>query len=136
MNTALKKITLLVFLLFYAVPNVLAQDELTINVTKVSEEKKYGRKPNSAIKVGTVANEYDYLAQLCGPKGEKIKYVRIKSCCSFKCPTCPMGAGLLDEWEIKYSGLKKPITIYINGYLYDENDEPKAPKGLGIKSKN
>lgn len=107
------------------------EEEIEIKVTEVSTNKKYGKKPGAAIQVGTVGNEYDYLAQLCGPNGEKIKYKRIKSCCAFNCSSCPMGTGLLDEWEITYKGLRKPMTIYLNGYLYDE---PQAPKGLGIKS--
>jgi len=107
------------------------EEDIEINVTKVSKSKKYGKKPGTAIEVGTVGNEYDYLAQLCGPNGERIKYERIESCCAFKCPSCPMGSGLLDKWEITYTGLRKPMIIYLNGYLYDD---PEAPVGLGIKS--
>ena len=107
-----------------------AQDEPTIDLTEISASKKYGQKPKTAIKVGTVANEYKYLAQLSGPNGEVIEYKRISSCCEFDCPSCPIGLGLLDKWEIKYPGLKKPIIIYLNGYQYDD---PKAPKSLGLK---
>jgi len=102
-----------------------------VKVTEVSTNKKYGKKPKTAIKVGTVPNEYEFLAQLSGPNGEKIKYQRIQSCCPFKCDTAPFGRGLLDEWEIKIAGKKKSMIIYLNGYEYDD---PKAPKGLGIKS--
>ena len=133
MTPAIKKYILVVFLFIFNSPEVSAQDDPTINVTEVSTKKKYGRDIETPIMVGTVANEYEYLSQLCGPNGEKINYERIDSCCEFVCPSCPMGAGLLDEWEIRYSGLKKPIIIYINGYLYDN---PMAPKKLGLKSQN
>lgn len=102
-----------------------------IKVTKVSTDKKYGKKPKTAIQVGTVGNEYDYLDQLCGPNGEKITYKRTKSCCEFDCPECDMGRGLLDQWSIEYMGIKKPMVIYLNGYRYKD---PKAPKGLELKS--
>lgn len=124
------RIILIATLLFTFSSQGWTQDEPEINITEISGTKKYGKKPKTAIEVGTVSNEYDYLKQLCGPNGEKIRYKRLKSCCQFNCPSCPMGSGLLDIWEIRYDGLKEPIILYLNGYIYNN---PKAPKGFGIR---
>ena len=133
MTQAFKNFILIVIIFIFASPEVFAQKESSINVTEVSTKKKYGKTPKTAIEVGTVGNEYDYLDQLCGPNGERIKYERIESCCAFKCPSCDMGEGLLDKWEIQYVGSEEPLILYLNGYVYGE---PKAPKGLGIKLQN
>ncbi|MFT6245738.1 MAG: hypothetical protein ACJA0U_001855 [Salibacteraceae bacterium] len=125
--------SVLSLLLFFITLNVSAQsdgEEIKLKVKKISKNQIYGTTPETAIKVGTVSNEYDFLNMLCGPNGEKITFNRIKSCCEFDCPSCPMGAGLLDEWEIKYEGQKEPLIVYLNGYLYAK---PKVPYGLELK---
>lgn len=101
-------------------------------ITKISKDNSYGTEPDSktSIKVGTVANEYKYLASLQGPNGEEITYVRIASCCGFKCKSAPFKTGLLDKWSITYDGLDEPIIIYLNGYQFDN---PMCPVGLGFK---
>lgn len=107
------------------------KEDPVVHVTEVAAKKKYDKKPKTAIKVGTVPNEYEYLAQLCGPNGESIQYKRLRSCCPFDCPSAPLGQGLLDEWEITVKDSSKSLIVYLNGYEYDN---PRAPKGLGIKS--
>lgn len=87
--------------------------------------------PENAILVGTISNEYTYMAQLRGPNGHKVKYKRLGSCCAFTCESCVMGMGLLDRWQVKGKGFKKKI-IYINGYQYQD---PKVPNGMGIVSR-
>ncbi len=101
-------------------------------VTKISKDTTYGTQPDAktAIKVGTVPNEYAYLASLQGPNGEEISYKRISSCCGFKCKTAPFKKGLLDRWEITYEGLDEPIIIYLNGYQFDD---PMCPVGLSFR---
>ena len=128
----MKKLSLFAcfFILLSSFASAQLQEGPEIKLKKVSKDANYGTSPETAIKVGTVAHEYDYLAMLAGPNGEKITYKRIKSCCPFDCDSAPLGTGLLDKWEITYKGLKKPLIIYLNGYLYKK---PKAPKGLSIK---
>lgn len=104
----------------------------SMKLTTISKDKKYGYKPDQkhSIKVGEIQNQYTFLKSLRGPNGEKIQAQRIASCCSFKSKKAIFGTGLLDVWEITYDGLKKPLTIYLNGYDYET---PQCPSGLSIK---
>ena len=45
----------------------------------------------------------------------------------FKTPNGMNNTGLLDAYEIKWEGLKKPLILYLN--LYEES-WLKAPKGF------
>ncbi|MEQ1587867.1 MAG: hypothetical protein ABL895_18420, partial [Cyclobacteriaceae bacterium] len=92
--------------------------------------KSYGFKPKTSIKVGSVRNEYAYIAQLTGPNGEEIKANRVGSGWPVKSNNAPLGKAQLDKWEIKYEGLVEPIIIYLNGYDYEQ---PKCPMGLNFK---
>ena len=65
-----------------------------------------------------------------GPNGEESSYVRVGSCCPFNTPNGLMGGGLLDRYEIKWSGQTAPVYLYLN--MYDK-DELKAPVGFTIK---
>ena len=107
----------------------------SLTITKISNDETYGVTPENPVHVGGVedgigpASERKYLDQLRGPNGEEITYNRTSSCCSFDTPRGFMGSGLLDVYEIKYSGQEKPIKIYINMYDYQS---PKAPAGFTI----
>lgn len=101
-----------------------------IVIKEISTEKSYGFKKKKNIKVGSVSNEYAYIAQLTGPNGEVVSANRLGSCCAVKSPSAPFGKAPLDRWEIKYKGLKEPIIIYLNGYDYEQ---PKCPLGLNFK---
>jgi hypothetical protein len=106
-----------------------------IKISKVTKDSTYGSEKNP-IMVGGVAdskgpsNERAYLDLLLGPNGEEISYKRIESCCSFKSERGFMGKGLLDVYEIRYEGLKKPIFLYINMYDYSTL---YAPVGFTIR---
>ena len=106
-----------------------AIDERVI-IEEISTDKTYGFKPKTNIKVGSVRNEYAFIAQLTGPNGEEITAKRLGSGWDVKSKNSPFGKAPLDKWEIKYDGLKEPIIIYLNGYDYEK---PKCPVGLSFK---
>ncbi len=109
-------------------------DDRTMKLNEISSDKSYGysQKLKKTIKVGSIENEYKYINALTGPNGEQISAQRLGSCCEFRCKTCGFGSGFLDQWQITYKGLNKPIVLYLNGYEYEE---PKCPFGLGYKTK-
>jgi hypothetical protein len=97
-----------------------------IKLTEISSDSKYGYNQKNPIKVGSIENGYHYLNALKGPNGEKIKWQRNGSCCEFKSKTAAFGKGFLDVYTLVYEG-GQPITLYINGYDYDNL---KCPVGL------
>ncbi len=140
MNNTLKKpISTFIFLfcaLFFAMQNVaFSQENPPMKLKDKSKSKKYGFDEKNPIKVGTVRNQYVFLGALVDAKGEEFTTKREGSCCSFdtNSPTAFMGKGLLDVWKITYKNSKKVVTLYFNGYDFEE---PKAPKGFTFKNKN
>ena len=128
MRTILLSVPL--FLLFF---NALSQDNVIderVIIKEISTDKSYGFKPKTNIKVGSVRNEYAFIAQLTGPNGEEITANRLGSGWPVKSNNAPLGKAQLDKWEIKYDGLDKPIIIYLNGYDYEQ---PKCPTGLSFR---
>jgi hypothetical protein len=70
---------------------------------------KEGRSPAKVL--------YSYLDRLRGPKGEKVTYSRIGTCCEFETPRGLFGEkGVLEVWEVTYDGLSKPTKLFINVY--------------------
>ncbi len=126
------KLTAICILLTLCVTQVQGQEfyeDGSMKLSKVSNNKKYGYKPNhkTSIKVGEIKNEYAYLNALRGPNGEKVQFRRIGSCCEFESNSAAFGTGLLDQYEVYYKGLKEPLILYINSY---EFEEPMAPIGF------
>ncbi len=107
-------------------------DDNTMKLDSISIDRKYGLKPSSkkSIKVGSIENEYKYINALTGPNGEQIYARRLGSCCEFRSRSAAFGKGFLDQWQLTYDGLEKPIIIYLNGYDYDK---PLCPFGLSYK---
>jgi hypothetical protein len=71
-----------------------------------------------------------YLNALLGPNGEKTKFFRYGSCCSFKTPNGLMDEiGLLDHYGVYWEG-SDTISIYINIY-----DKGNLFIPLGMKTK-
>lgn len=129
-----KSVLIFLAVLFLHFTNVSSQEFYEDGIMKLQEISKdpaYGFTEKKAIKVGTVKNEYAYIAALTGPNGEKIAARRLGSCCPFKTSKSAFGEGFLDKWEITYDGLATPIIIYLNGYEYKN---PQCPKGLSIFS--
>lgn len=113
--------------------NAQSQDneiEERIILKEISTSKSYGFKPKTNIKVGSIKNEYAFIAQLTGPNGEKVSARRIGSGWDVKSKNSPFGRAPLDKWEIMYEGLDQPIYIFLNGYDYEE---PKCPMGLNFR---
>ena len=112
-------------------------DDRTFKISEISDDGSYGYTKENPIKVGGVKssegplNERRFLNALLGPNGEKISYNRKGSCCGFETPNGLMGGGLLDMYEVTYSGLEKPIILYINMYDFGIL---KAPKGFTFRT--
>jgi hypothetical protein len=102
--------------------------ELTKNntfvLTQLSTDKKYGYNKDYPINVfykntkDEDLNSKRFLNALAGPKGEKIFYKKLESCCPFPNKRSEMGAGFLDVYEITWVGLQRPFKLYLN--IYDK----------------
>ena len=110
----------------------------TFIITEFSKDKKYGYNPDYPINIfysdtrNETLNQQRFLNALAGPKGEKITYTKLESCCPFPSKRSEMGAGLLDVYELKWEGQKLPILIYLNIY---EKGVLMVPFGLSLKKK-
>lgn len=88
----------------------------------LAEAKAFGYAPENPVRVGGGSpqegglNERRYLAALRGPAGEAVTYLRLGSCCEFATPHGIEGSGMLDAYEVRYPGLAKPITLYLDMY--------------------
>lgn len=110
----------------------------TFIITEYSKDKKYGYNKDYPINVYFITtsnetiNQERFLNALTGPKGEKLIFKKLESCCPFPTKRSTMGAGFLDVYEITWDGLKNPIILYFN--IYDKG-VLKAPVGFKIKAK-
>jgi hypothetical protein len=82
----------------------------------------------NAVQVGggamyAASRERRYLDALRGPMGETVQYRRTGSL-----PLDREGRTILDQYEVTYTGLDKPLVIYLDAYHFD--DALKAPKGF------
>jgi hypothetical protein len=116
-------------------PNLTLTKNNTFLITKFSTDKKYGYQKDYPINIfyrNTVdqkVNQERFLNALAGPKGEKITYTKLESCCPFPTKRSDMGAGLLDVYELKWEGQNKPILLYLNIY---EKGILMVPVGLTL----
>ena len=112
------------------------QKDKTFVITEISSNKKYGYDEDYPINLGFMPlpaaeiNIKRYFGALSGPKGEKLTYKKVDSCCPFPSKKTEMGAGILDIYEITWQGLKEPKRIYVNLY---EKGKVMAPKDFGIR---
>jgi len=108
----------------------------TFVLTEYSKDKKYGFDPDYPINAfykntkDENLNATRYLNALAGPKGEKITYTKLESCCPFPTKKSEMGAGFLDVYELIWEGQSKPVKLYLNIY---ERGYLLVPVGLSIK---
>jgi len=110
-------------------PGLQSTDEasLTAATSKcaIATDATYGLTPGSPVKVGGdfnngPARERQYLMALRGPTGQGLSIVR-------RGTVMAPDQTILDLWEVSYTGLAKPIQIYLDEY----HEEPlKAPQGL------
>jgi hypothetical protein len=111
----------------------------TFVITEYSQDKKYGYDKDYPINVfyystrNETINQERFLNALSGPKGEKINFTKLESCCPFPTKRSEMGAGFLDVYEVKWEGLKKPVILYMNIY---EKGALKVPVGFSLSKNN
>jgi hypothetical protein len=111
----------------------------TFIITEYSKDKKYGYDKDYPINVfyystrNETINQERFLNALAGPKGEKISFKKLESCCPFPTKRSQMGAGFLDVYEVKWDNLKTPILLYMNIY---EKGALKVPVGFSLKKIN
>lgn len=117
-------------------PNPKLTAENTFVITQFSTDKRYGYDKDYPINIffrnskDESINQQRYLNALAGPKGEKITYTKLESCCPFPTKRSDMGAGFLDVYEVKWEGQKSPILLYLNIY---EKGVLMVPVGLSLK---
>ncbi|GGA88468.1 2-dehydro-3-deoxyphosphooctonate aldolase [Flavobacterium palustre] len=115
----------------------LAKDN-TFIITEYSKNKKYGYDKDYPINIfyyntyNEQLNEERFLNALAGPKGEKISFTKLETCCPFPTKRSAMGAGFLNVYEIRWEGQKKPVVLYLNIY---EKGVLMCPTGLSIRKK-
>ena len=108
----------------------------TFVITEYSKNQKYGYEKEYPINIfysntkNETINQQRYLNALAGPKGEKITYTKLESCCPFPTKRSEMGAGFLDVYELKWEGQQNPVTLYLNIY---EKGVLMVPIGLSLK---
>ncbi|WP_339919954.1 2-dehydro-3-deoxyphosphooctonate aldolase [uncultured Flavobacterium sp.] len=108
----------------------------TFVITEYSKDEKYGYNKDYPINIffrstnDDSINQERFLNALAGPKGEKITFQKVESCCPFPTKRSEMGAGFLDVYEITWKGQKKPIVLYVNIY---EKGALMVPMGLSLK---
>lgn len=108
----------------------------TFVLTEYSKDKKYGYDADYPINVfykntkDENLNAERFLNALAGPKGEKITFSKVESCCPFPTKRTEIGAGFLDLYELKWEGQTEPTKLYLNIY---EKGYLLVPVGLSIK---
>ncbi len=108
----------------------------TFVINEYSKDKRYGYEKEYPINLfysntkNETINQQRYLNALAGPKGKKITYTKLESCCPFPTKRSEMGAGFLDVYELKWEGQQNPVTLYLNIY---EKGVLMVPVGLTLK---
>ena len=110
--------------------------ENTFVITEFSKNPKYGYDQDFPINLyfrnikEEPKNLERYFNALTGPKGEKIFYKKVATCCPFPTKKSEMGAGFIDIYEITWVGQKKPIRLYVNIF---EKGILMVPTGFELK---
>lgn len=108
-------------------------------LTDDAPDGKYGYDKNHPINLGFENEKYAsknialFFNSLTGPKGEKITYDKVETCCPFPTKRNVMGVGTLDIYNVLIEGSNKPMVLYINIY---EKSKVLCPKGFSIKKLN
>ncbi len=108
----------------------------TFIISEYSTDKRYGYEKDYPINIfykntkDDSINQLRFLNALAGPKGEKIFFRKLESCCPFSSAKSEMGAGFLDVYEITYVGQQRPIKLYMNIY---EKGVLMVPVGFMLK---
>ena len=111
-------------------------NNITFVISEYSKDKKYGYDKDYPINIfysntkNEIINQQRFLNALAGPKGEKISYAKLESCCPFQTKRSEMGAGFLDVYQLTWEGQQNPVTLYLNIY---EKGILMVPVGLTLK---
>jgi hypothetical protein len=106
-------------------------------ITEYATEAKYGIDADYPINIGIISERSEetfisyFFNGLEGPKGEKIEFKKIDTCCPFPTKHSTMGAGLLTIYEANLEGSTKKQNFYFNIY---EKGKIQCPKGFLIKN--
>jgi hypothetical protein len=104
--------------------------------TECASESNYGIDSDYPVNIGIISDLAEdvfiryFFNGLQGPKGEKIEFEKLESCCPFPTKHSTMGAGLLNVYEVNFEGSKNKQTFYFNIY---EKGKIACPKGFQIK---
>jgi hypothetical protein len=106
----------------------------------MTADGEYGVTAEKPIRVGAPrssdqvllsrVNRTRYLLSLRGPNDEKVKYMRLGSCCHEEDANQPFGRAPLDVFEVMHKGLDEPVKLYFSVYSYSE---PRIPKGFTFR---
>tara|TARA_B110000503_G_C7131683_1_gene407053 strand:+ start:1204 stop:1659 length:456 start_codon:yes stop_codon:yes gene_type:complete len=105
-------------------------------LTEYAKDSKYGTDTDYPINIGIINANLEpvfiayFFNGIEGPKGEKIVFKKIDSCCPFPSKNSNMGAGLLAVYEANFEGSNKKQIYYFNIY---EKGTIACPKGFLIK---
>ena len=116
------------------VPRLKADNTFILNMN--SSDKKYGYDKDYPVNVfykdtkNETINQERFLNALAGPKGEKITFKKVETCCPFPTAHNVMGVGFLDVYEITWDGLKTPVRLYLNMH---EKGALMIPVGFTLK---
>lgn len=117
-------------------PDLQLVDNSTFYIAEFSKDRKYGFDKDYPVNIffentrNVTLNQKRFLNALAGPKGEKITYTKLESCCPFPTKRSEMGVGLLDAYELKWEGQKSSTILYLNIY---EKGVLMVPFGLRLK---
>ena len=93
----------------------------------VSADANYGFEKTNPIKPGLgFESEWRYLNALRGPSGEIVHYQRLGHCCAFNTDVAERGKGFLDQYELTYDGLAKPLILYLNMFAEAQLTAPQG----------
>ena len=114
-----------------ALVTLLAQDPLTgdrsvVSKCDVSADPTYGYSRENPIKVGGSpiygpARQQRFLGALVGPAGQPVAFKRRGAIRTDRADL------ILDLYEVTYTGVEKPIELYLDFYRWEP---PKAPQGF------
>jgi hypothetical protein len=115
---------------FTQIPESAILPEITLETCAVSTDKDYGFSAEKPVKIGSYpisdTRVVDYFNMLAGPNGEEITYtVNVDK-------TGVEGqAQTVAAFDVTYTGLTEPITIYIDSGSYEQ---PLVPVGFTCKT--
>jgi hypothetical protein len=112
------------------------QTSTAADLTHTSSDPNYGYSEDQPVLLGGFLRgtkyagaHIEYFESLLGPNGEEVSVRRLGSCCGFEDSSLPLGGGMLDQYELSYSGQEKPVVIFVNLYRFEQ---PKAPMGFAL----